>query len=364
MYARGAHLHSVKVALDFLENRHCARLVVAGHLARLLLDSERRYTPTQSRFAGVLMSHSDKPTRREFLVTTSSAALSAAVPLPAASVPPVLEPAIEVTLSPYSAEELLKPGPQRTFQGDRSTQIAMPIGGIGAGCICLNGYGGLQDFSIANRPATTALPEGFSSSRAGFAILHVKGSTPLTKLIEGPFPLLKIFDQGLQGEGYRRGGFEGFPRFNQCVFKGEFPLAHVELTDPGLPLGVKLAAWNPFIPLDDENSSMPCVVLEYTIQNPSAQKVSFELSYHLSHLASGCAEDASHSRNAVIPGRGVLLYNVESPNAEAFGSACLVSLAETPRIKAMWLRSPGWEFDSLSALWREVFTGTFTENAG
>jgi hypothetical protein len=30
----------------------------------------------------------------------------------------------------------------------------------------------------------------------------------------------------------------------------------------------------------------------------------------------------------------------------------------------MWLRSPGWEFDSLSALWREVSTGTFTANDG
>jgi hypothetical protein len=30
----------------------------------------------------------------------------------------------------------------------------------------------------------------------------------------------------------------------------------------------------------------------------------------------------------------------------------------------MWLRSPGWEFDSVSALWREVSTGNFTENDG
>ena len=301
----------------------------------------------------------EKPSRRDFLRTTSSAAIGSAVPVPAPT-------RIANTLAPstFSREDLFHLGPQREFRGDRTTQIAVPIGGIGAGCIYLNGYGGLQDFSIANRPATTALPEGFSSSRAGFAILHVKGSMPLTKLMEGPFPVLKIFDQGLHGEGYRRGGFEGFPRFNQCVFKGEFPLAHVELTDPALPLGVKLAAWNPFIPLDDRNSSIPCVVLEYTIHNSSAQKISFEFSYHLSHLPSDCAEDASHSRNAVIPGRGVFLYNVESPNAEAFGTACVVSLAEAPRIKAMWLRSPGWEFDSLSALWREVSTGTFTENAG
>ena len=30
----------------------------------------------------------------------------------------------------------------------------------------------------------------------------------------------------------------------------------------------------------------------------------------------------------------------------------------------MWLRSPGWEFDSLSALWREVSSGALTANDG
>src|SRR5215471_9524793 len=215
----------------------------------------------------------EKPSRRDFLRTTSSAAVGAAVPAPAGT--PI---ANTPTPSPFSPEDLFNLGPQREFRGDRSTQIAMPIGGIGAGCICLNGYGGLQDFSIANRPATTALPEGFSSSRAGFAVLHVKGSTPLTKLMEGPFPVLKIFDQGLQGEGYRRGGFEGFPRFKQCVFKGEYPFGEANISDSSVPLQVTLTAWNPFIPLDDTNSGIPCVILEYRLHNSSQQAVEYEFS--------------------------------------------------------------------------------------
>jgi len=306
------------------------------------------------------MSVSDKPTRREFLVTGSSAALGAAVPLPASmsgatgAAPP----------NPYSVEELLKSGPQRTFQGDRTSQIAMPLGGIGAGCICLNGYGGLQDFSIWNHPATTALPEGFAPSKAAFAILHVKGAKPVTKLVEGPFPVLKIYDQGLQGEGYRRGGFEGFPRCGKCQFKGEYPFAEVSISDATLPLQIALTAWNPFIPLDDKNSGIPCAILEYTLHNTSPQSVEYEFSYHLSHLASGCGQDDSNSRNTVIPDRGVFLHNLEQPNAEGYGSACLIAIGEKPRIKGMWLRSPGWEFDSLSALWREVSTGAFTTNDG
>ena len=218
------------------------------------------------------MSPLDKPSRREFLVTTSSAALGAAVPLPGspANTPVADAPTTPVSDSlPYSSEELFSRGPQRTFTGDKAVQIAMPLGGIGAGCVCLNGYGGLQDFSIGNHPSTTALPEGYAPSKAAFAILHIKGATPITKLVEGPFPIFKIYDQGLQGEGYRRGGFEGFPRFQKCVFKGEYPFGEVQISDSSVPLHVTLTAWNPFIPLDDKNSGLPCAVLEYTLHNTS-----------------------------------------------------------------------------------------------
>src|SRR5882762_5001011 len=316
---------------------------------------------------GGSMSPLDKSTRREFVVITSSAALGAAMPFAGAqpdapvSNPPLVPVSKEI---PYSSEELFDNGPQRTFSGDSATQIAMPLGGIGAGCICLNGYGGLQDFSIWNHPSTTALPEGYASSQAAFAILHIKGPSPITKLVEGPFPILKIYDQGLQGEGYRRGGFEGFPRFQKCVFKGEYPFGEATISDSSVPLQVSLSAWNPFIPLDDKDSGIPCAILEYTLHNSSLRTVNYEFSYHLSHLAPGCGDEESASRNTVIPERGVFLHNLEKPNAEGYGSASLIAVGAKPRIKGMWLRSPGWEFDSLSALWREVSTGRFTANDG
>jgi len=312
------------------------------------------------------MSLSEKSTRREFLVNTSSAALGAAVPIGAT--PPVSAtqtPHAQSTAeAPYALDDLLRDGPQRTFTRDTATQVAIPIGGIGAGCVCLNGYGGLQDFSIWNHPATTALPEGFAPSKAAFAILHIKKPVAITKLVEGPFPVLKIFDQGLQGEGYRRGGFEGFPRFEKCEVKGEYPFGEAKISDSSVPLQVTINAWNPFIPLDDKNSGIPCAILEYTLYNSSQETVEYEFSYHLSHLAPGCGKDDANSRNTVLPGRGVFLHNVEEPSSEAFGSACLIAIGGQPRIKGMWLRSPGWEFDSLSALWREVSTGTFTANDG
>ena len=308
-----------------------------------------------------------KPSRREFLVATSTAALAATVPANASEA----NAGSSVTAFageslPFPANELLQPGQQRTFSGDRATQVAMPIGGLGAGCICINGVGGLQDFSIRTRPETTALPAGFTSNspEAAFAILHLKGASPVTRLVEGPFPPFKIFDQGLQGQGLRRSGSEGFPRFEKCNFRGEFPFAEIRFADQAVPLDVSLIAWNPFIPLDDKSSGIPCAILEYTLHNTSSKPVDYEFSYHLSHLAPGCRPEQAASANAVIKEKGAYLFNHEAANAEAFGSASLTVIGAKPRIKAMWLRSPGWEFDSLSALWREVSSGTFTTNDG
>src|SRR5262249_53444063 len=112
------------------------------------------------------------------------------------------------------------------------------------------------------------------------------------------------------------------------------------------------------------NSGIPCAVLEYTLHNTSSKVVDYEFSYHLTHLASGCSKDETASRNTVITNRGVFLHNVEEKHSEAYGSACLFAIGNVPRIKGMWLRSPGWEFDSLSALWRELSTATFTTNEG
>jgi uncharacterized protein (DUF608 family) len=312
------------------------------------------------------MTFSSKSTRREFLVAGSTAALAAASSAASAPANSFGTDAPSIQSAAYDSKALLQKSAQRTFSGDNATQIAMPLGGIGTGSICLNGYGGLQDFAIHERPATTALPSVWSSNspEAAFAVLHIKGSSGVTKLIEGPFPPFKIFDQGLQGQGLRRGGFEGFPRFARCTFKGEYPFGEAQITDASVPLEVRLMGWNPLIPLDARNSGIPCVILEYTLHNTSHQPVEYQFSYHLSHLAPGCKPEQSGSANTLIPGKGVFLHNDEEVNAEAFGSASLTVIGDEPRIKGMWLRSPEWTYGSLTALWREVSTGAFTANDG
>lgn len=272
------------------------------------------------------------------------------------------------------------PSLPRTFSGPNLLQIAMPMGGIGAGCICLNGDGGLQDFSIRNKPSTSAVPDGFEPIVGAFAILHVRGGA--TRLIEGPMPPERIYDQGLQSQGFRRVGHEGLPRFGSAEFTSEYPFGTAKLTDPGVPIEAEITGWNPFIPLDDVNSGIPCAILDYKLTNASNELVEFEFSFHSTHLAKGKEGDQG-TRNALIPG-GVLFSNTDDPKAGSFGTGSIIAAgggtettrssclafpnARTPNqelpllIKAMWFRG-GW-FDSVSALWSEVSTGEFKPNDG
>jgi len=248
------------------------------------------------------------------------------------------------------------------FKHREILQAAMPMGGIGAGCICLNGYGGLQDFSLRNRPETSAIPDGHGVRDAAFALLHIKGTKSATRLVEGPFPPEKIYDQGLQGQGYRHAGHDGLPRFKRSRMESGYPFGRVILADPAIPLQVEITGWNPFIPRDDVASGIPCAILEYTLRNTSGKSVEFEFSYHLSHPAEGREGKWEGTRNAVIPGKGVFFSNTEPSGSETFGSASLTVVGARPKIKGMWLRG-GW-FDAISSLWREVESGRFTPNNG
>ena len=100
-------------------------------------------------------------------------------------------------VKPYRKSVLYRTHAPRSHAGEHLNQIAMPIGGIGAGCIALNGFGGLQDFSIRHSPATSAQADGHVLHDAAFATLYLT-ATRQARLVEGPLPTGRIYDQGLK----------------------------------------------------------------------------------------------------------------------------------------------------------------------
>lgn len=145
------------------------------------------------------------------------------------------------------------------YAGEYLNQVAFPIGGIGAGMFCLEGTGAISHMSIKNKPDIFSVPNIF-------AAISVKGLPNGAKVLEGPPPNWKKFGQRDAGNG-STGATTGLPHFRQATCNIRFPFSHIDLADKDLPLKVRLTGWSPFIPTDENNSSLPIGALEYSFKN-------------------------------------------------------------------------------------------------
>jgi len=168
------------------------------------------------------------------------------------------------SVAAYPARELFKLGPQRVFEGASLKEVAFPLGGIGTGTVSLGGRGNLRDWEIFNRPGKGVdLPFTFFS-----LFVQEEGKAPLVRVLEGP-----LTPPFTGQDGIPRASVPGLPRMEKTRFIGEYPLARVELEDGRIPLQVTLEAFNPFIPLNAEESGIPAIVLRYRLKNLASRPV-------------------------------------------------------------------------------------------
>ena len=80
------------------------------------------------------------------------------------------------------------------YTEEHLNRIAFPLGGIGAGMICIEGTGALSHFSLRHRPEVYNQP-------AVFAAIGVKDHPELARVLEGPVPSWKLY--GPPGNGPR-----------------------------------------------------------------------------------------------------------------------------------------------------------------
>ena len=159
-----------------------------------------------------------------------------------------------------------------TYTGDNLNYIAFPIGGIGAGMVCLEGTGCLSHISLRHHPDLKNEP-------LTFAAITIKGDKNISRVVEGPVPEWKIFGKDDSGNGLG-GSTYGLPRFESASFLARFPFGTVTLTDSELPVKASITGWSPFIPGDEDNSSLPAGALEYTFSNTSGKPIEAVFSFN------------------------------------------------------------------------------------
>lgn len=159
-----------------------------------------------------------------------------------------------------------------SYTGAYLNRIAFPIGGLGAGMFCLEGTGAISHMSVRNKPDVFNEPGTFGA-------IHIKGLKNGTKVLEGPVPDWKKFGRPDAGNG-SGGAITGLPHFHAASFKARFPFATIDLTDSDIPLAVQLKAWSPFVPTDENSSSLPVGAIEYSFQNKNRVAVDAIFSFN------------------------------------------------------------------------------------
>jgi len=152
-----------------------------------------------------------------------------------------------------------------TYDSDHLDRIALPLGGIGTGTVSLGGRGDLRDWEVANRPA-----KGFTPPGCFFALwAKPAGKAPaVTRCLEGQIPPERY--EGAFGCAVPN---HGLPRFRHCSFAAAYPLGQVFLTDPDVPVDVRIEAFNPLVPADAEASGIPMAVLRFVLRNRTSKAV-------------------------------------------------------------------------------------------
>ncbi|MEN9934491.1 MAG: hypothetical protein RLZZ387_1070 [Chloroflexota bacterium] len=233
---------------------------------------------------------------------------------------------------------------------------AFPLGGIGTGNISLGARGDLRDWEIFNRPAKgTRLPNTF------FALRAQAGSGPaVARVLEGPIP-----PPHAQSHGYHPTTAAGLPRLKGATLRGAYPLATVVFEDDQLPVTVSLEAFTPLVPLDPEDSGLPCAVLRYRVGNPGAEPVQITLVGSLFNPVGGVAFDRFGNMSPSGLGgnvnqpreeeglRGVVMSSTRYASGERlFGELAFATTHPSVTVKPAWMRGAWWDY--LQEFWDDL----------
>lgn len=249
-----------------------------------------------------------------------------------------------------------RPEPETTerpflYRGEATREISFPLGGIGTGSIGVSGGGRLVDWEIQNRPA-----KGVTNGISHFAVKAERNGRLIdARLLNGPYLGNRTGDFPADtsrnfGFGARRDSLVGVPHFAQNDFEGTFPVARLGFRSPEFPGPVALTAFNPFIPLNDRDSSMPVAMFEITFTNPTDAPIDYTAVGVVGHGLQPPTRATRVNRKGVA---GVKVVTDE-PDHGAAHYAEIVLATDHPVTSRQTHLFRGHWFDALEVYWKDL----------
>ncbi|MFZ5518776.1 MAG: GH116 family glycosyl-hydrolase [Candidatus Zhuqueibacterota bacterium] len=243
----------------------------------------------------------------------------------------------------FSKDTLTTHSSPRIFSGNQLKEIAFPLGGIGTGNISLGGRGELRDWEIFNRPGKNKQP-----NLTFFALWARKeNSAPIAKILER-----KLMPPYTGWMGIPRHTLSGCPRFEEVEFLGEYPFAQLTFRDETVPVRVKLEAFNPFIPLDADNSGLPVAIFNWSLHNPNDVPVEVAICFSMQNpigtdgkdfggavVKNGINEFVNNGRVSGIR----FSSNYLKPDDVRFGSFAVTTPEKEINVQTSWYRGGWWD---------------------
>jgi len=215
-------------------------------------------------------------------------------------------------------------GEPRVYRGENLGAISFPVGGIGTGCIQIDGKAQRSIWQIFGNFHQAFVPDSFFAVRvkAGKAQPVVRA---LQTTAVGPVAAMR-----------------------ELSFRGEYPFGWFEFDDPDLPIQVSIETFNPLVPLDVRSSAIPCAIYNVSVHNRSQRPVEVSLLAAQQNAVGFTGEGEIKGR--VFAGYGgnanqvlhetsaSILHMTSSMSKEApgFGDMALAALGKDATATAAW----------------------------
>lgn len=242
------------------------------------------------------------------------------------------------------------------YRKNHLKEISFPLGGIGTGSIGLAGNGALVDWEIFNRPN--------KGSRNGYSFFAVKAQFPdgknIVKVLQGDHTkdLCGQYRNTPKQDGFGHGAdaatLAGLPHFRNVKFDGKFPIATLTFQDDDFPAAVELLAFNPFIPLDADNSSIPAAFFEIKIKS-LCDNVKYTVVFSVHNPYGNSVNSKLHSDQYTA----VHLRSADTPVSDKDYGDLTVAVDQPDGLyQEYWYRGR-WR-DSMTTFWNNLSQDDFT----
>jgi len=210
-------------------------------------------------------------------------------------------------LEPEWIKSLYKRGTVTSYAKSRNElqYIGMPVGGINCGTVYLGGDGRLWLWDIFNKNQEGIEPKVVQWTS------DVQGMGTKVRSRDGacyiqPSKDIRPLEQGFSIKVRYRGNTIikriHEDDWDEIKFEATYPVATVHYIDKKLPLEIKLTAFSPFIPLDEDNSNIPVTIQSFEIKNTGTEIIEIEIA--------GWLENAVNKFSATASGDGQRINTV------------------------------------------------------